>query len=40
MPYDKRADLPDSVNDNLPAHAQDVYKEAFNSAWDDDDHEE
>ncbi len=33
MPYDKRADLPDSVRDNLPAHAQDIYKEAFNSAW-------
>lgn len=34
MPYDKRADLPDSVRDNLPAHAQDIYKEAYNSAWD------
>lgn len=35
MPYDKRGDLPDSVKDNLPAHAQDIYKEAFNSAWDE-----
>lgn len=34
MPYQKRDDLPDSVKDNLPAHAQDIYKEAFNSAWD------
>lgn len=33
MPYDKRSDLPESVRDNLPAHAQDIYKEAFNSAW-------
>ncbi|MFN8591629.1 MAG: ChaB family protein [Thermomicrobiales bacterium] len=33
MPYDKRSDLPNSVKDNLPAHAQDIYKEAFNSAW-------
>lgn len=33
MPYDKRSDLPGSVRDNLPAHAQDIYKEAFNSAW-------
>lgn len=33
MPYDKRSDLPDSVRDNLPAHAQDIYKEAFNSAY-------
>jgi len=35
MPYQNRADLPDSVKDNLPAHAQDIYKEAFNSAWDE-----
>jgi cation transport regulator len=34
MPYAKRSDLPDTVRDNLPAHAQDIYKEAFNSAWD------
>ncbi len=40
MPYDKRSDLPDSVKDNLPAHAQDIYKEAFNSAWDQYRHDE
>ena len=40
MPYDSRADLPESVRDNLPAHAQDIYKEAFNSAWDQYGHEE
>lgn len=40
MPYDKKSDLPDSVRDNLPAHAQDIYKEAFNSAWDQYDHDE
>jgi cation transport regulator len=34
MPYNKRSDLPESVRDNLPDHAQDIYKEAFNSAWD------
>ena len=34
MPYKSVSDLPDSVRDNLPAHAQDIYKEAFNSAWD------
>ena len=33
MPYDSRSDLPESVRDNLPAHAQDIYKEAYNSAW-------
>jgi cation transport regulator len=35
MPYPKRSDLPDGVKDNLPAHAQDIYMEAYNSAWDD-----
>jgi cation transport regulator len=34
MPYPKNNDLPDSVKDNLPQHAQDIYREAFNSAWD------
>jgi cation transport regulator len=32
MPYDKNADLPESVKNVLPAHAQDIYREAFNSA--------
>ncbi len=40
MPYDTRSELPDGVRDNLPAHAQDIYKEAFNSAWDEYDHNE
>jgi cation transport regulator len=35
MPYTKREDLPESVTHVLPAHAQDIYKEAFNSAWDE-----
>jgi cation transport regulator len=34
MPYERRSDLPESVRDHLPQHAQDIYKEAFNSAWD------
>lgn len=33
MPYKSTSDLPDAVRDNLPAHAQDIFKEAFNSAW-------
>jgi len=33
MPYSNDAELPDSVKDNLPNHAQDIYREAFNSAW-------
>jgi cation transport regulator len=34
MPYKNLSDLPDGVRDNLPKHAQEIYKEAFNSAWD------
>jgi cation transport regulator len=34
MPYHSLAELPDNVKDNLPKHAQEIYKEAFNSAWD------
>jgi cation transport regulator len=34
MPYDRISELPDSVRDHLPKHAQEIYKEAFNSAWD------
>lgn len=33
MPYKNNNELPDSVTDNLPEHAQDIYREAFNSAW-------
>ena len=34
MPYHSLAELPNSVRDHLPKHAQEIYKEAFNSAWD------
>lgn len=34
MPYHSNAELPDSVKDNIPEHAQDIYREAYNSAWD------
>ena len=33
MPYQNLSDLPASVRDNLPEHAQEIYMEAFNSAW-------
>ena len=33
MPYDKLSDLPASVRDNLPKHAQEIYQAAFNNAW-------
>jgi len=34
MPYSSNDDLPESVKDALPEHAQDIYKKAFNSAYD------
>lgn len=34
MPYRKASELPASVKNVLPSHAQDIYKEAFNSAYD------
>ncbi|GEM_PF-715206 len=32
MPYKMITQLPDGVKNNLPKHAQEIYKEAFNSA--------
>lgn len=29
MPYQRKSNLPDGVKDNLPSHAQDIYREAF-----------
>lgn len=34
MPYKKNSDLPEDVKDALPEHAQDIYREAYNSAYD------
>lgn len=33
MPYDTNDDLPPSVKEHLPAHAQDIFRETFNNAW-------
>jgi cation transport regulator len=33
MPYLSSSDLPASVRRHLPEHAQDIYREAFNHAW-------
>jgi cation transport regulator len=33
MPYATNADLPERVRHALPAHAQDIYREAFNHAF-------
>jgi cation transport regulator len=35
MPCDKTNDLPDSVRAALPPHAQEIYRSAFNNAWDE-----
>ncbi len=35
MPYRSIQELPDSVRDNLPRHAQEIYQAAFNSAYDE-----
>jgi cation transport regulator len=35
MPYQSTNELPESVRHVLPSHAQDIYKEAFNSAWEE-----
>ena len=34
MPYKSNSDLPDNVSSVLPEHAQDIFREAFNSAYD------
>lgn len=33
MPYASTADLPPAVRSHLPAHAQDIYRAAFNHAF-------
>ena len=35
MPYERLSDLPASVKDNLPKHAQEIYQAAYNNAWDE-----
>lgn len=40
MPYDSIKELPDQVKDPLPKPAQEIFKEAFNSAEDQYDKEE
>ena len=31
--YQSNTDLPGDVKEHLPGHAQDIYRESFNSAW-------
>ena len=35
MPYRTLSELPDAVRDHLPKHAQEIYRAAFNNAWDE-----
>lgn len=35
MPYNSNKDLPERVTNHLPEHAQDIYREAYNHAWDE-----
>ncbi len=40
MPYQDIDDLPKPVREHLPKHAQEIYRAAFNSAWDAYRHDE
>jgi cation transport regulator len=35
LPYARNSELPLPVRSHLPAHAQDIYRSAFNAAWDE-----
>ena len=35
MPYANRSELPEPVQNVLPKHAQDIFKDAFNNAFDE-----
>jgi cation transport regulator len=35
MPYNTLDDLPRSVRNPLPRHAREIYRAAFNNAWDE-----
>ena len=40
MPYQKLDDLPDSVKNHLPTHAQEIFRAAFNHAYEEYSNEE
>ena len=35
MPYASVADLPPRIREHLPLHAQEIFLEAFNHAWEE-----
>lgn len=40
MPYERNSELPKGVKDNLPAHAETIYRKAYNSALEEYDQDE
>jgi cation transport regulator len=40
MPYDRLSDLPEAVREHLPQHAQEIFRAAFNNAWEEYHHDE
>ena len=40
MPYKRLSDLPESMREHLPKHAQEIYQAAFNNAWEQYDQDE
>ncbi len=40
MPYSSNSELPENVTNVLPAHAQDIFRKAFNNAYDEYDQPE
>lgn len=40
MPYKSKSDLPESVRDALPAHAEEIYQAAYNNAYEEYGHDE
>lgn len=35
MPYQELKELPDQVKNALPTHGQEIYRAAYNNAWDE-----
>lgn len=35
MPYKSLSDLPGSIREHLPKHAQEIFLKAFNNAWEE-----
>lgn len=35
MPYQNISDLPKAIKNHLPVHAQEIFRAAFNNAWDE-----